>query len=429
MRRRIVPVNRLAQSPAAAEQEQHKAQQQHAFQRQRPPGAQHSGQQAGQQAAQGVKAKARRGEKRHHPAAQPVGGGGLQQHIDADIAHRNAKAQRRHRRQRQRQPGGEPKHQQRQRAERRAQDDAAHQAGHGLAGGQIQRGHKRPAARRAPQPAQRARIAGKHIAGKHRQQHGVGRGGEVERNQGENQQPHQPGVPGVADPFTKHIAHRALRLGRRRHADAGHGDDQRQKSQRVQRKARRFGQGRQQRAGNRRADKAAAIEQHGVQRQRIGQIFTPANKTANQRLPQWRVKAIEHAQQARHRHQQPRADPAQPGQRRQRQRLHGEQGLHPQQRAALVVLVHPRPGKRPHQQLRNQRGKRSHPQQGRRAGEPIHQPGHRHLLNPRTEDGHRLTSEITAKMRMAQRADGRGPGAGCGSGHGGNRAVVSKALA
>ena len=190
---------------------------------------------------------------------------------------------------------GEPKHQQRQRAERRAKDDAAHQAGHGLAGGQIQRGHKRPAARR-PQPAQRARIAGKHIAGKHRQQHGVGRGGELSAIGVKISSRTSHIVPGVATPSRTHRpsgpapwAAPVMRMLATAMISA-------RKVSAFSAKHAASDEACQQRAGNRRADKAAAIEQHGVQRQRIGQIFTPANKTANQRLSQWRVKAIEHAQ-------------------------------------------------------------------------------------------------------------------------------------
>ena len=282
--------------------------------------------------------------------------------------------------------------------------------------GQEHRAQEGAAARRTPDHPQGAGVAAEDVPGEHRQQHRVGRRGEVDHRQGEDQGAHRPGVAHVGHPLLEYLAHRAAGPRGRAALDAQQADHEGHEGQTVDRKAQGLGGEPEQQARQRRPDEAAGVEEHGVEGQGVGKVLDAPDEAVDERLAQGRVEAVEDAQGEGHGDDQAGADQARPGEDGEHEGLQRQQRLHADEPLLLVLAVDPRPGQRPHHELRDERAEGRHPQERRRAGEPIDQPRKGHLLDPRAQDGHRLPGKIEAEVAVGERPQG-GRQARGGRGH------------
>ena len=161
-------------------------------------------------------------------------------------------------------------------------------------------------------------------------------------------------------------------------------------------------------AGERRTDQARHIDHGRIQRDGVTQILFIFDHFHEERLAAGHVKRIDRALQSAKPDDFVNGDAVAQGECGEREGLQHRERLRDEQNIAAIQAVHPDSGEGREKKCGDLSREADDAQQERRAGEAIDEPAGREARHPRAHQRNALSTEVQAKISVAQRAPGVG---------------------
>lgn len=199
-----------------------------------------------------------------------------------------------------------------------------------------------------------------------------------------------------------HRTHRWMQLGG---ADEHECDDHRQVARGVEDEALADAEGGDHDAADRRPDRPCRIDDHAVQRDRIGDV-TRAHHLHHERLAARVVDGGHRPEPCGDGIHHPEFDHTREGENAEGEREHSGERLREHDQLALLEAVGDHPSVGSEQQCRQELHRHHRAERGAAAGEFEHEPSLREALHPRAGERDDLAEEVQAVVAKAQRRKG-----------------------